>query len=280
MRESGKYALAAMLVSLVQVIRSRTINWTDDMTIYFQRMLNFQVVTISAANMMDLVLGMVPILIFEVLGGVYLYQHFCTANVYYFSRQADRNLWFGKECLKLYGYMVWYYFIMAVGSVLWGELVLGENMPNPWSVQGVKTACICIGLWGMFTYIFTLLINLLSIKFGSQNATVVVIGVQYFLIMLLGILGARVVGVEEWSVMEAGQGYWIIRLNPIANMVVQWHSGIEGFQGLITNDDELVRYPLSYSWIYYGIGILLVMAVGLIIVKHHDIGMENKEEQG
>ena len=67
-----------------------------------------------------------PLFLFQIFYGSYIYRHFCSASIYFFSRCCSRTRWFLKEALTLYLFAVVYLLavytqrrrVVAVGIVL------------------------------------------------------------------------------------------------------------------------------------------------------------------
>lgn len=60
----------------------------------------------------------VSLLLFQMFFGTYIYHHFYTANIYFFSRYPKRNKWFLTETLKLYLFGCIYLFLMLISGIL------------------------------------------------------------------------------------------------------------------------------------------------------------------
>ena len=43
-----------------------------------------------------------PLFVFQVIFATYIYKHFCSASIYFFSRNANRINWFLREVVKIY----------------------------------------------------------------------------------------------------------------------------------------------------------------------------------
>ena len=205
--------------------------------------------------------SVIPFILFQMVFGVAIYQHFTTANVYYFTRQNNRKRWFFKEAWKL---------LRKTGCHMLGFLTgrcivvqLGNNY-----AYSEKTIEILLYVWilqTLYVYFFTLIINLCAIRWNSMVGAMVSIGVQVFSIVALYPL-------KQYSVyMWNG---WYFRLNPIANMIVSWHE-INGFSKEVNLFQ--IHFPILFSICYFLIGIGIVFLVGCRWIKK-DLLHEYQEE--
>ena len=57
-----------------------------------------------------------PLFLFQIFYGTYIYRHFCSASIYFFSRCCSRTRWFLKEALTLYLFAVVYLLAVLAGG--------------------------------------------------------------------------------------------------------------------------------------------------------------------
>ena len=72
----------------------------------------------SATELMAFVMRMFPNYIFIMIFGTHLYNHFCTASVYVFTRQANRLVWYRKEVFQLLPYTFGFQVAGVLGHVV------------------------------------------------------------------------------------------------------------------------------------------------------------------
>lgn len=95
-------------------------------------------------------------LLFHLLFGTYVSEHFTNMPSYYFSRISHRCVWFGKQCFYLVCYTLWYALLFLGGS-LWGCCMISLEKPDreTWRCFFI-TYAVCVSL----LLLTTLIINL------------------------------------------------------------------------------------------------------------------------
>lgn len=213
-----------------------------------------------------LITDMFPIFVFEIIFGIYIYRRYCTASVYYFSRQNNRKIWFIRETIKLFIYLVGYFGGYLTLSYLFGTIFCLGKL----SLDGLSVLINIMILFSLYTFLFTLLLNICSIVMGSQNAYLLLFGVQMVLAMSMIIF-------RNNNVLE--KYVWLLKLNPVANIILSWHSS--GFKEVsIITENMGIDFTFSYSVVYFIILLLIVLIMGTLVVNNSDIALDNKEEQG
>lgn len=261
MQHLKKCFILSAVIMLIQTIAYREFTY-DTMSNFILSRINFREHYITSGDIVLLAMDMFPVIVFEVVYGIYIYRRFCTASVYYFSRQDNRLSWYGCECLKLFGYTVMFFGSYAIFHIIYGTSVMGIKMDS----NGFYTLCCCLMMQIMYTFIFVFWINMLSILFGGQNATVLIMGIQYAFVFLLQ--------VAEYEKKVTDVYSWKLYLNPFANVVAAWHSDIP--QGNLLE----TKFTTSHSVIYFSFILIVSVIVGGICIKNMDIALENKEELG
>lgn len=169
------------------------------------------------ASLIDMSFQMFPHFIFQAIYGIYLYQHFCTASVYYFSRYPHRIAWFIKELIQLYTIIIQYFLFLVISC---SAAVCFENklVLNTTDLIVFLYYLVIYSFWMFFAIV---LINLLSIKFGSGNAFSFVCGGQLVSIASLFMWHRYLLlsGTEK-----AARNMFFLKLNPAAHLVFDWHS--------------------------------------------------------
>lgn len=211
----------------------------------------------------DLVLS----IIFQVLFGVSIYHHFCVANVYYFSRQCNRIHWYLQEVLKLTIFVI-LYFSLYIGITI--SIIMATNYA--YFDKLTITALFYILMYQiLYTFAFTLLINILSLFWGSSNGFIIVYAMQTFFIFSLTLFDKLLPKKGIWGVL--------FRINPISNLVFTWHSSNNKIL-----DDNInmfkINFSLNSSILYFIILNILIIIIGAWFINKIDISLENKEVQG
>ncbi len=258
MINAKKCVFMAWIIAMIQSFAYRNYHYENLSSFLIQR-LNFGKHYISSGDIVLLAMDMFPVIVFEVVFGVFLYRRFCTASVYYFSRQENRGSWYYKECMKMFGYTMFFFICYAAFHMLTG--ILGfDKMPDK---NSIHILCWCIMLQTLYTFVFVVWINLLAIVFGGHNATVGVMGIQYAFVFLLQMAEHEKEITNTYS--------WKLYMNPVANVVVAWHSDIVGGNMLETT------FQTNFSLVYFLVISIISVGIGGIIITHMDIALENKE---
>ena len=206
---------------------------------------------INLHALLDLTLRLLPSLIFQALAGISLYRHTCTASVYVFSRMPNRLKWYGKECG-----------ILVLQTLLYQALVLATAVGLAavrWTItdvsQGLPVLLIHLTLWSLWTFAFTLGVNLLAIYVGSSAAFAALAAVQVACISTLAVLTR----LEE----NPDLALVVKRVNPVTCLILNWQTS---------------RFLPAGSGIYWEDSLVLVLAaaaamaiVGGILVQRHDL---------
>jgi hypothetical protein len=217
---------------------------------------------------LTLLLGdLVPSIIFQVFFGIYIYRHFCVANVYYFSRQCNRVYWYMREVLKLLTYVI-IYFCLYIGTSIGIINIIGYAYSDACTIATLFYVLIYQIL---FTFAFTLLINIVSLFLGSSSGFMVIYAVQTFFVFSLALYDKLLPLKGIWGVL--------FKMNPIANLVFTWHSSNN--QIFNKNINMLnINFSLNSSIMYFIIINIMTIVIGAWLIKKTDISLENKEVQG
>lgn len=262
MNDLKKNFLLAAVVALIQNMVHISSPITNMVGFLMQRM-NYIGVYMNEAHMLNLCVQLFQVMVFEIVFGVYIYRHFCTACVYYFSRQDNRKKWFVKECVKLLGYSFSYFVFSALIYLAVGITVCHV----PISVEHIEAIFYIIVLPALYTFVFTLWINVLSVVLGGANAFVFMAALQYLLTFLILL--------SERELTLYNLGTWKLYWNPVANMILDWHSDISGVQGILE-----APFLAHNSLIYYIVITVISILAAMLLIGKQDISLENKEERG
>lgn len=213
-----------------------------------------------------------PLLLFQIFWGTYIYRHFCSASVYYFSRCDNRVRWFFKEAASLYAYVILYLSIMVLsGTLLF--LCFGGVAFNAGSILLLGYYLLLHSLW-LFTV--TLLTNIAAIKFGSSGGFITMASIQLFFLTAYVPL-ERFLDFSERESLHLKT--LVLKCNPISHLVLVWHSSKQ--KAL----DELInRFEIDFSF-RESIALFLILTIlsvilGCRIVKKHQIISINQETGG
>lgn len=208
----------------------------------------------------------VPLLFFQVFWGTYLYNHFCTASVYFFSRSKSRVKWFITETARLYLYSILYLLIMMLSGIIFSCFFIDIH---------IQTTAFYIFLYylliySLFLFATTLLINLLSICISSTVAFGIIEGIFFFGIAAHTFLG------QFLEYEQVIQNPMLIKLNPFSHLVFSVHSSA------FSNIDRLINgynidFDLNVTVLLYLVLSLAAVVFGIIVIKRYDFISLNKE---
>lgn len=213
---------------------------------------------ISLTELLSFSAKMIPYFLFELYFGISLYRHFCTAGVYVFSRTADRVLWYAGECLTIILADMLYqtaYLLSAIAAACLRYEVL-------WDLPGAGLLAVHALLYSFWAFAMTLLVNLLSLGFGSETAFAVTFGGQALLIVLLSSL--------RLFENDAAAYTFLLNADPMSRLVVGWHSAAVEWTGAVVPG---IEGSLSFfaSFAYVALAAAVVWAAGAVCVQRWDL---------
>lgn len=225
----------------------------------------------NAAYYDKIFLYLVPMLIFQLLSGTEIYSHFCTGSIYYFSRCTNKKVWTIKESAKVAVYS----FINTTAILL--SFLFVNNIAGKEIVFSFGAICVAgyyiliFSLWNLF---FSIIINVLSLKFKSHFSFSIASGLEVLFSLIYVALQDvlyKVYDHEELAVT-------LIKLNPFSMLFIQWHSS------KISSINELIDiFDISFD-INKTIIILLVMVsiaelLCIRMIQKTDLLSSNKESE-
>ena len=214
----------------------------------------------------ELTLRMFPLFLFQIFFGTYIYQHFCSASIYQFSRFNRRINWFLKEVVLLYSYA----FCFTLVMVLTGSFVVWLRG----SLSFDRTSFIIFGYYliihSLWLFILTLSINIIAIKLNSSTAFSLISGGQILLTSALLLSSQTIDGI---------QNIWLLKINPIFYLILSWRSS---FISAVHERIDLfgIGSDLNISVFLFIILTLIVIIGGAVLVKKHDLIATNSETGG
>lgn len=209
------------------------------------------------SELLSFTLRLLPSLVFQALAGISLYRHTCTASVYVFSRMPNRLKWYGKECG-----------ILALQALLYQALMLATAVGVAavrWTItdvsQGLPILLLHLTLWSLWTFAFTLGVNLLAIYAGSSAAFAALAAVQVACISTLAVL-THLKGNPDLALV-------VKRANPVTCLILSWQSSrFSTMGGSIYWEDSLALVLLFSA---------ILTALGGYLIQHHDLLVSNSD---
>lgn len=227
-----------------------------------------------------------PMLVFHIIFGTYIYKKFCSASVYYFSRTENRAKWYVKEITTLYGMGICY-LIAFVGT---GMIVTMVKKGIRFDSAAVLIFLYYLIIYSLFLFSTTLAINLIAIKTSSVIGFGVIEGcllAGITLFVLLGdyvekqvlIMTEAVPSIETLQELESNilsQYNWLLKINPFAHLVFPIHSSQYSIVDLVVNQKGIL-FDLNESVIYYAVLSIVVLVVGYYLIKNCEFLTNEKE---
>lgn len=208
-----------------------------------------------------------PLFIFQILFSVYIYKHFCSASIYYFSRNINRIYWFLKEAGKMFVNAVIYLAIICITQIIFICFFSSITI----NVSAVIIAVYYILIYALFLLATTLAINVFSIIFSSNVGFITVQSVMLLFISVFFMLGNYI---EDGVITE--KMALLLKSNMIANLIFSIHSSkIEKVDELIHMQD--IHFDLNFSILYYLILSVGVLILGCYVVEKHEFIINSKE---
>lgn len=218
-------------------------------------------------DLISFTIRMLPDYMFELYIGIELYRHFCTASVYVFSRTPNRSRWYIREVLEV-AVAVFGYQIIKIFAAMSVTFLRYQIEPDHFGFFLLVFHIIVYSLW-VFTV--SLLINLISIQYGSNNAFIWIVGIQIFMTALL----------ELVQIFESNLTLTkiFLNVNPIAHLVVGWHTG--------TIKELKNSLEVTYIRLDFKVTLVTMLAisifsviVGMYLVSQHEFLILNANEEG
>lgn len=212
-----------------------------------------------------------PVVFFQIFYGTYIYRHFCSASIYFFSRYCNRTVWLLKEIFHLYLFSV-LYLILFLGSGVLAAWVIADVV---FDTAGLLLTFYYILIHSLFLFITTVAVNILAILFTSNVGFIIIEGVSIFCIVTFTLMGQYFITSDNL----VDKYTWILKLNPISHLIFGVHSsGIKCIDMLINK--HAVSFDLNLSVFVFCIAALVIIVFGCIVVNKHDFIYSNKETGG
>lgn len=205
----------------------------------------------NMSELLSFTLRLLPFLVFQALAGISFYRHYCTASVYIFSRVPNRLRWYAKECTLLALETLLYQALMLVAAIALADL--------RWTItdipQGLPLLLCHLLIRSLWTFAFTLGVNLLAIFVGSSAAFASLAAVQMVCISALVLLTR----LED----NAQLAQLLKRANPVTCLIFSWQtSRLSSLGGGIYLEDSLALVLILAA---------VLTALGGYLITHHDL---------
>jgi hypothetical protein len=190
---------------------------------------------------------------FNIVMGGTIYQYFRVGSVYYFARVMDRQGWYRRKLLALTGYAFLF-------SALLLTTYMGLCLPQSSEKIEIETAITFMLLLFFLTLIITIstaAINLLSIKYGSTKAFLIVYACE------LAAVYHILFSLRSQFLMEH---HYIMALNPFR--------GLAGLGDLATD-----KIPIFCSGVYLLLILLMIGYTGGKYIMKVDIAIEDADKK-
>ncbi len=210
-------------------------------------------------ELLSLTLRMVPSLVFQAWAGTAFYRHYCVASVYIFSRIPRRGRWYGREAAALALRTLLYQAALLLGAVVTAALRWDLTLDGP----GVKLLLVHLLMWSLWTYAFTMGVNLLAIYWGSGEAFAALAGAQLVCVALLAVLRPLGGGGALLPVLK--------RADPVTCLILCWQTSRSSPLGGGIYWEDSLGMVLGAA--------LAVTGIGALAVARHDL-LTSDEEGG
>lgn len=244
--------LSGIFCILGYAIQSRALLLSDIVALFGMREIECYVQFLS-----NIAYWYIPLLFFQALYGTYVYRHFCTASVYFFSRYTKRTSWFLRESCALYFMGLIYLIMMLVAAIVCSALFSNVIIDE----QSAKIFLYYIGIYSLYLFVTTMGINIIAIIFNSNSGFLVVEGVNLFSITLFALVGNFFA--PEGFILEEYE--WILKINPFYYLV---------FGMKIQDKDYLTSLEL------FMVLAIVTWLIGCRVVNKRDFIGGNKEVGG
>lgn len=218
---------------------------------------------VSLPELLDFALLLGPECVFSAFVGTYLYQDFCIASVYVFSRYPNRVRWYYSEIAIILFYTILFEVIKTGVTIIITIVRFNVAFDN----AGYLLLIIHLLIYIMWWYSIAIIINVLAVYSGSSFSYMAATGSQMFCIVLLSLLG------------KEGQTKYLI-FDPIAHIVIGWHGSTNNILSAVPLCARSGNLTLAGSLITLVTVSALISAVGGFLMACHDLTVTNMETGG
>lgn len=208
-----------------------------------------------------------PLFFFQINFSTYIYKHFCSASVYFFSRNINRKKWFFIETLKIYMYAIVYLVVSCLTQIL----LIGMFTRITVDREAIIIIFYFIIIYSLYLLLTTISINIVSIMSNSSIGFIVMQGMLLLSSSIFFLMGKNIENGYLTNKMIL-----LIKSNLIANLIFPFHSSrICKVDRLINIKD--INFDLNFSLICYLVLCVCVVLMGSIVVEKHEFITNNKE---
>lgn len=218
----------------------------------------------NVVELLSFTIRMLPAFVFEAYVGTELYQYFCTASVYVFSRTPNRLRWYANEVSAI-AILVIIYELMLLSSTL---LVTFLRYQVELDGAGLVLCACHFVLYALWTYALTVLVNLFAILFGSGVSFMLLTGIQLVMISLLILVNMFS---EDTAIVTL-----LMRVNPISHLVLGWHNSTVEALNLALHSPYSGLF-LHSSLLLMAVFCVVAVLLGAFITQRYDLLISNLE---
>lgn len=221
----------------------------------------------SYSELASFVMRLFPAFLFELYAGIMLYQHFCTASIYVFSRYPYRMKWYISEVCQLGGKVCIFHMALLVSAILTSS----GRYELQIDYAGMVLMLYHFLIYSLWVYIMALSVNLLAVYLGSGSAFALVIFIQLACTVLLNPMDLIVRYFDNRLSYKA-----LLIWNPIAHLVLGWHnSNMEMVNKVLAS--PYMQTDLNNSLIMFVLLGIIATFIGSVIIKNHDLLVSDSE---
>lgn len=203
----------------------------------------------------------------HVVFGTRLYKNFCNATAYFYVRTVNLKRWFLDEAVILFADIIQFYFIHL--SVLIGLCFVSGKLTKI-ELCDIFFILYFIALYSMFTFITSILLNIIAIYTDSGIAFMAVEGINAVFMGLYLMTG------EIFTPEYLANHSYIFKLNPICHLIIHIHkSNITIMNEHLTN--PLIQTSLSASFVFLLLCTIFVVVAGCFMINKMDLIGEKME---
>ena len=222
---------------------------------------------VSMQELVAFTLRLIPCFVYEALIGTSLYQYYCTASVFVFTRIPHRLQWYKKEVCSIILFTFFYQFVLLAASLL----TTAVRYSISFDLAGWLLLIIHFCLYSIWMIMITLWINLVAIYRGSSAAFLLLTGVQTVFICLFSL--AR--SMQNNEALKSA----FLRADPVSCLVLGWHSS------RIASLSQALAPPcsglfLEDSLIFVCAGCLAALLIGELVIQRHDLIIAGEDTGG
>lgn len=230
-------------------------------------------VGLGPAYIPDFLYAMIPIVVFQISYGSYLYRHFCTASVYYFSRCTRRTAWFLQESAKLYFHTFFYQLLYWFFG---GFLTVFLNSVQV-DLYGIVLFIITFILYTLWLFTTTLAVNIFAVKTNLVTGFGIIFGLELLCIIAYSPMRSLFLPDLPEIPYNSELLFHLWKWNPISQLVIKWHSSISNGINSMINSFQ-VSFDLLWSAAYLVFFCILTVIAGIFVISKTELLGNDMEE--